>query len=342
MQRGFRGRFGSVKTLSLCALVCALACGANDDPAVRPTANAGFDLRVKLGDTAHLDASASESDVTYMWSIAQQPDGSKAALSDAATVSATFAPDVVGPYMIALTVRRDQLTSEPDVVMVNVFNGAPTSSPQCASGSACKIVHGRNGGLDGRASSDPDSDVLSYQWTQVASASQCAAACPNLATCSPGNAVAAITNASAALATFTAPNVAGQNLVFALDVSDGTSHSSACVVYTTIDTAPVATLAPSAATVNPSTVGEGHVFSLSGAGSGDPDGDTLTYDWVETASGYAAVISNPTNQATTVTAPTIAALPGDLPFVDLTFTLTVSDGVETDDVSLTVRVTNDA
>ncbi len=342
MQRGFRRIFEDVKTLTLCVVVCTLACGGDDDHAVRPTANAGFDARVKLGDIAHLDGSASDSDVTYLWSLAQAPDASKAALSDPATVSASFTPDVVGPYMIALTVTRAKLTSEPDVVMVNVFNGAPTSDPQCADGSACRVLHAHNSGLDGRSSTDPDGDTLTYEWTQVATAEQCATACPNLATCAPGSAIAAISDASAALATFTAPNVTGQTLVFALDVSDGTSNTSACIVYTTEDAAPVASLAPSAGTINPATIGEGHVFNLSGAGSGDPDGDTLTFDWVQTASGYTALISNPTNQATTVTAPTIAADPADLPFVDLTFTLTVSDGLETDDVTITVRVTNDA
>ena len=339
MQRGFRRIFEDVKTLTLCVVVCTLACGGDDDHAVRPTANAGFDARVKLGAVAHLDGSASDSGVAYTWTLAQAPDASKAALSDATTVSASITPDVVGPYMIALTVTRDGLVSEPDVVVIDVFNGAPTSDPQCAS--ACTVVHDRNSELDGRSSTDPDNDPLTYQWTQVVSADQCATACPNLATCTPSAAIAAIANASAALATFTAPNIAGQSVVFALDVSDGSSNSSACVVYTTQDSPPVAALSPSAGTVNPTTIGEGHVFNLSGAGSGDPDGDTLTYSWVQTASGYTAVISNPTNEATTVTAPTIAADPSDLPYVDLTFTLTVSDGLETDDATITVRVTND-
>jgi hypothetical protein len=80
---------------------------------VPPNANAGADMTVNLGDTAVLDGSASNDPdhgpqpLTYLWSFVAVPTGSQltnGAISGANTVSLSFAPDVVGAYVLQLMV----------------------------------------------------------------------------------------------------------------------------------------------------------------------------------------------------------------------------------------------
>jgi hypothetical protein len=81
------------------------------------------------------------------------------------------------------------------------------------------------------------------------------------------------------------------------------------------------------------TVSEGVVVSLNGSGSSDPDGDPLTFQWVQ-ASGIPVQLSNPNIANPTFTAPT-----GLTQNEVLTFQLTVSDGQLSsvpDSVSITV------
>jgi hypothetical protein len=69
----------------------------------------------------------------------------------------------------------------------------------------------------------------------------------------------------------------------------------------------------------------GAVVMLNGTASSDPDGDTLTYSW----SAPGIVFNNPVSPTPTAT------FPGGPPVV---VTLTVSDGLETDTDTVTVRV----
>lgn len=65
------------------------------------------------------------------------------------------------------------------------------------------------------------------------------------------------------------------------------------------------------------TVAAGAAATLNGTGSNDPDGDTLTFAWTQTA-GTVVVLSNPNSASPTFTAPATAQT--------LTFQLTVNDG----------------
>jgi uncharacterized protein (TIGR03382 family) len=80
-------------------------------------------------------------------------------------------------------------------------------------------------------------------------------------------------------------------------------------------------------------VNQGATVSLSGAGSSDPDGDTLTYAWTKTA-GPSITIQNPTSVSPSFVAPSVGA-----PTV-ITIRLTVSDGkggTDQDTVDITVN-----
>lgn len=87
-----------------------------------PTADAGEDKLVIVDDRVHLDGSESrdpESDpLTFSWSVIASPDGSSAALDDAATDSPSFVPDRVGEYRVALSVSDAFATSLEDTVSI--------------------------------------------------------------------------------------------------------------------------------------------------------------------------------------------------------------------------------
>lgn len=73
-----------------------------------PTANAGSDQTVDVGQTATLDGSGSidpsGNGLTYSWQVTSRPQGSTAVLLNPTSISPRFAPDVVGTFMISLIV----------------------------------------------------------------------------------------------------------------------------------------------------------------------------------------------------------------------------------------------
>jgi len=84
----------------------------------KPVAKAGDDVTVFEGETIQMDGSSSsdpdESPITYQWTIAEKPSGSKAQISGVNKINPTFIPDVPGLYIIQLVVNDGELDSDPD------------------------------------------------------------------------------------------------------------------------------------------------------------------------------------------------------------------------------------
>jgi hypothetical protein len=269
------------------------ACSSSNDTAASsgsgnaaPVANAGVAQDVYTGHVVTLDGTAShdpDGAVTlgYAWRFTARPAGSTATLSAAATAHATFTPDLAGTYTARLVVSDGELLSSPSDVSVTatVENLAPV-----ANAGAIQYVPVNNlVTLDGSASSDPNGDSITYQWTLTAQ---------------PGTSSVSLSGATTAHPTFT-PDTVG-TYAASLVVSDGTLASAPATVEIGVLTGNAAPVANAGADQH---VNQGTLVTLDGSGSRDADGDPLTYTWSFTTvpTGSTAALSDPSAVGPTFT-----------------------------------------
>ena len=127
-------------------------------------------------------------------------------------------------------------------------------------------------------------------------------------------------------------NASAEVLTFELTVSDGVNTSAADTVQITVN--PAANQLPVANAGADQTVVSAAGVTLDGSGSTDPEAQGLSYAWSQTG-GPTVTLSSTTAAAPTFTAPTVA---WNASAEVLTFSLTVSDGVNTG-VADTVQIT---
>ncbi|WP_225413311.1 PKD domain-containing protein [Stigmatella hybrida] len=170
--------------------------------------------------------------------------------------------------------------------------------------------------LDGTLSSDPDGDALTYLWTQTYHSSL------------------DLIGATTAKPILHAPSTSyEQYVVYTVTVSDGefTASDKVTVIVRNHPGSPVAIIADP----EPEEVSAGQLVTLDGSESMDPDGDPLTFSWVQLAGPQEELTGANTAQIT-FTAPTAYT-----PFTLLRFQLTVSDGTTLSEgaiTSITVRL----
>ncbi len=180
--------------------------------------------------------------------------------------------------------------------------------------------------------SDPDGDALTFNWTQVHD---------TMGTPLQGGdtMVTLVPSNASTTPTFTAPAVSTAqghiDLFFQLTTNDGLLNSGpSYVTIRVLNTNDPPTAVPAAI---PSAALEGDLVTLDGSGSGDPNGDPLTYTWEQT--GGDPVTLTPSGSNATFTAPAVSAIEGSK---TLDFQLTVFDGElsDTKPVSVTVSHVN--
>lgn len=242
--------------------------GAFNSP---PVANAGSNLSQSSDTPIELDASGSfdpDGDaITYHWSFDSVPSGSALAGTEASlpgnnssAPQTTFLADKAGTYVVSLMVE-DALgaKSTVDFVIVTVEDG---KEPVANAGVDLTGLEGATFSLDGSESYDPLGRTLSYHW-KVESAPT-------------GSTVGALTGDTSANASFVADK--GGVYVVSLVVNNGLDSSSpdtALVRVSAADPAPPVALAGDDITSE-----DCSWVDLSGSGSYDPNGYSLTYQWV--------------------------------------------------------------
>lgn len=289
-------------------------------PNQAPVANAGTDLFLELnpsGMLVELDGSGSSDPdndpLNYQWSL-NVPDGSNALLENPNSEYPSFIPDVVGAYSAQLQVFDGSLYSDTDTVTINVVqqnlppiaDAGPDQNLDLSAGSV--LVQ-----LDGRGSSDPEEQPLSYFWTLYA----------------PQGSNAVLDDYMSPNPGFTA-DVVGVYTVY-LEVSDGYNYSEMDALTITVES----TNLPPTADAGPDQqlqLGQEPVLvQLDGSGSSDPNNDPLIYRWtLSVPEGSSAELSNP-NVVNPSFTPDIAG--------DYTLYLEVSDGIvysQVDSATVTV------
>ena len=153
-------------------------------------------------------------------------------------------------------------------------NVAPTSS----AGAAQSVLAGTTVTLDGSASTDADSDPLTFAWSL---------------TSKPAGSSATLTGATSARPTFNA-DLAG-TYVASLIVNDGKASSAAAATTITVAVGNAAPVASAGVAQNVLT---GTVVTLDGRASSDANADPLSFVWIFT--------SRPAGSAATLTGATTA------------------------------------
>jgi len=238
-----------------------------------PIANAGSDVSQPADEIVTLDGHTSydpEGDaIIYNWRFEHLPDGSQlesreapfARNHDATAVTTTFAPDVVGTYVIELVVRDAHgASSAPDYVVVVAEE--PANRPVANAGADQVMILGGTAQLDGSASYDPQGRPLTYAWSL--------ADVPDTSALSSGS----VSTPDQATASFM-PDVKGVYLAN-LIVENGmvASLPDATVITVTGENG-----VPTANAGEDIAADDCTAIALDGSGSVDPDSDPLTYYW---------------------------------------------------------------
>lgn len=245
-------------------------------------------------------ANSSDADgnlLSYKWSLIFLPTGSKATLSPINTPDTSITPDIGGLYKIQLIVNDGKGDSAP--VTIELIVSTQNSAPIANAGQDQNVITGTIATLDGSASSDPDSDALTYHWTFVSV---------------PNGSMANLNNIDKKKSTFT-PDKDGKYIIRLL-VNDGEIESmpdEVMITATKLNSAPIANAGDDRG------IRTGDTIKLSGEQSSDADGDLLTYKWY--------FVSNPSNSNASIINAT-SAIPSFTPDVSGSYViaLVVNDG----------------
>ncbi|MBI4764615.1 MAG: hypothetical protein HY787_08420 [Deltaproteobacteria bacterium] len=286
-----------------------------------PVAEAGDNQTVDENVSVTLDGSGSldpdGDSLTYLW---EQIAGPEVTLNLSDPIHPSFtAPGVPAggaTLTFQLTVNDGQMTSNPNTVNITIKN--INHPPVADAGKDQTVNEGSPVTLNGGNSYDSDGETLIYSWEQISGPS------------------VSLSDPNAVETSFTAPLVGleNANLVFTLTVSDGIDQrtDSVSIFVENVNHPPLADAGED------QTVNEKSLITLNGAGSSDPDGDSLAFLWTQ-LSGPTAALSDPASPTPSFTTPFVTS--GGETFI---FRLTVNDGlggVANDEIIISVLNSND-
>ncbi|MFW1677639.1 PKD domain-containing protein [Pontibacter sp. JAM-7] len=265
-----------------------------------PVAEAGADRSGHSGGYYYLFSSDSyDSDGTitdYQW---EQLSGTPVTLNEdpepgvAGFSAPELSPDTSTSLVFRLTVTDDSGLSDSDNMVFHISNLTPVAE----AGADQAVDQSLQVYLDGSASYDNDTAIISYHWQQLSGTA--------VSLDSPDN----------ASTSFTSPPMGG-DLVFQLTVTDenGLTDSDTITISVSDNQAPLA------AAGSDQTLSQNSLAILDGSLSQDPDGDSISYLWQQ-IQGPLVSLSDSSSSQPTFTTPILAA--GEA--ATLTFSLTVTD-----------------
>ena len=268
-----------------------------------PLANAGPNQSVTAPVIVTLDGSGSSDmdptdTLTYNW-VLTAPAGSAAMLSDATAVMPTFTADIAGTYQATLTVD-DGTVAIADSVTILATKALPVNLAPVANAGMDQpvITLVDTVFLDGRGSSDPENQTLTYSWGF---------------TSTPIGSGVMLSGATTARPSFT-PDVDGDYTIeLIVTDTDPTmpldSAPDSVVISATSETTPPVNIAPVANAGMDQNAQTGATVMLDGNGSSDANMDALSYNWTlkTLPMGSTAALMD----ATTATPSFVADMAGD-------------------------------
>ena len=266
----------SLSRVASCCLFCAAMVGAcSTDPPFPernnqlPLAAPGSSQQAQVGQVVTLDGSRSidpdGEELSFVWTLTT-PASSGALLSSPNQAVSTFTPDTPGEYVATLVVSDGVLESSPATVRIQVSAPTQNTPPVADAGVDRQVLVGQEARLSGAASSDPDGDLLSYQWS-IAS--------------TPEGATVSLSGSTTEAPSFV-PNVPGP-YSFRLVVNDGEASSTPAQVTLTAGMSAIEDQKPVAKPGANRSVEVGTKVLLDAGASADPEGNPLTYAWQLTA-----------------------------------------------------------
>jgi hypothetical protein len=184
-----------------------------------PVASVGLDQAVAEASLVTLDASASydpdAEPLTYLW---QQLSGPPVTLSDPAQAKPTFLAPLVGSAGITLGFQLTVSDGQASAVTTTHVHVTNVNHPPVAHAGPDQTRHaGATVQLDGTASTDPDSDPLTFTWSQLSGP------------------MVTLSNVQSATPTFVGPQVSvSTTLTFQLLVEDGLGGTASADVNVTL------------------------------------------------------------------------------------------------------------
>lgn len=226
-----------------------------------PTANAGQNQNVNLGQQVTLNASASTDPnglaLTRQWSLTLPANCAGISLSSTTDVMPTFPANCVGNFTAQLIVRNSlNVSSAPVSVTISTAAVAPTANAGASQSLSLTQVN-PTVSLNGSASTSPGNLPLTYTWSFLNR---------------PATSAATLSNPNAVQPTFTADRIGLYRLQ--LIVGNGFLNSAPSTVDIT-----TSNLRPTANPGNSQSATINTLVNLNGNQSTDPNSLPLTYSW---------------------------------------------------------------